>query len=111
MRNYRWFPNTIIQLDNTLKRIFNNGWQHFTGQQYQRYAKFELISLIFCPQKKSFFSDNDAGQYGCRAINIAGVATQFFSVTISYECGKYDELGNIIALDEDCRHVFQTHGP
>ena len=63
------------------------------------------FSNIECPVKL-IHSDNDAGQYGCRAINIAGVATQFFSVTISYECGKYDELGNIIALDEDCRLVF-----
>ena len=32
----------------------------------------------------------------------AGVATQRFYVTVSYECGVYDELGNMIAIDEDC---------
>jgi len=102
MRNNRRFSNTIVQLDNTLKRIFDNGWQHFAGQQYQRFDGSDILYPI-----NAKILDNDAGQYGCRAINIAGVATQFFSVTISYECGKYDELGNIIALDEDCRHVFQ----
>ena len=35
-------------------------------------------------------------------MNIAGVATQRFYVTVSYECGVYDELGNMIAIDEDC---------
>ena len=32
----------------------------------------------------------------------AGIATQRFYVTVSYECGVYDELGNMIAIDEDC---------
>jgi len=48
------------------------------------------------------YIDKDAGNYVCRAINIVYVATANFFVTVSYECGVYDELGNIISIDENC---------